>query len=128
MACLWARLREPQRVHDALEQIVKRHVQHNLFLEAHGNPQVGDAQAIPMAILESLVQFDGEKILLLPSLPNAWKNGWVKGLRTVGGYVLDMTWKDGTVETLTVHGEAVFQNYPIVKVTEQGMKEEFLAL
>lgn len=115
MGCLWARLREPEKSHEALEQIVKRHVQHNLFLEAHGNPQVGDAQAIPMTILESLVQFDGEKILVLPSLPEAWKDGWVKGLCTVGGYVLDMTWKDGKVEKLTMHREHVFREYPIVE-------------
>ena len=50
-----------ERAYEALSKIVKNHAQHNLFLEAHGNPQVGDAQGIPAAVLEMLVQFDGEK-------------------------------------------------------------------
>jgi len=115
MSCLWTRLREPQRAYEALGKIVQNHLQHNLFIEAHGFPQVGDAQGIPAAMLEMLVQFDGEKILLLPSLPKEWNSGRVKGLRTVGGYVIDMSWKDGIVKELMVHEEAVFHQYPLVK-------------
>lgn len=115
MSCLWTRLREPQRAYEALEKIIRNHLQHNLFIEAHGFPQVGDAQAIPAAILEMLVQFDGEKILLLPALPKEWSSGRVKGLRTVGGYVIDMSWKDGVIIELKVHEEAVFHRYSLVK-------------
>ncbi len=114
MSCLWARLHEPEKAYDALEQIVKKLVLHNLFLEAHGNPQVGDAQAIPAAILEMLVQFDGTCIHLLPALPKRWENGWVKGLKTPGGYVLDMRWEKGKITELTVHEEQAFCRYPIV--------------
>lgn len=98
MSCIWARLREPERAYDALRKIVMGHMQHNLFLEAHGNPQVGDAQGIPAAILEMLVQTDGERVELLPALPKQWNCGWVKGLRIPGGRVIDMKWKDGKIE------------------------------
>lgn len=121
MSCLWARLEEPEAAYEALKKILERHTQHNLFLEAHGNPQVGDAQAVPAAILEMLVQFDGEKLWLLPALPKAWGCGWVKGLKTPGGYVLDMNWEHGYVKNLTVHKETAFCSYPIVyKRKEEG--------
>ncbi|MDO5417389.1 MAG: glycoside hydrolase family 95 protein [Lachnospiraceae bacterium] len=114
MSCLWTRLREPERAYEALETIMKKLTLHNLFLEAHGCPQVGDAQAVPAAMLEMLVQFDGERIFILPSLPKAWGDGWVKGLKAPGGYVIDMSWKNGKVENITIQEDAVFHPYPIV--------------
>lgn len=122
MSCLWTRLGEPQKAYEALTKIVERHAQHNLFLEAHGKPQVGDAQAIPMAILEMLAQFDGEKVKLLPALPREWRSGRVKGLRLVGGTVIDMTWRDGRVIDLVVHDDETFCRYPL-EVSDLGQQK-----
>lgn len=113
ISCLWARLGEGERAYDALSMIVKNHVQHNLFLEAHGNPQAGDAQAIPTAMMEMLVQFDGEKHILLPALPRQWSEGWIKGLKLIGGLVIDMEWREGTVKSLTLHREKEYKKYPL---------------
>lgn len=101
MSCLWARLREPERAYEALEKIVQGQLLYNLFLNAHGKPQVGDAQAIPAAILEMLVQTDGDRVEFLPALPKRWSNGWVKGLRVPGGSVVSMRWKNGRIEEKT---------------------------
>ena len=55
----------------------------------------------------SILQFDNLQftIELLPALPEAWKDGSVKGLCARGGYEIDMTWKDGQVTELQIYGK-----------------------
>jgi alpha-L-fucosidase 2 len=38
----------------------------------------------------------------LPALPKAWDSGEVKGLKTRGGYTLNMTWSKGKVQNYTL--------------------------
>jgi alpha-L-fucosidase 2 len=39
---------------------------------------------------------------VLPALPAAWPNGSVQGLRTRGGFAVDIAWRDGELQTLRV--------------------------
>ena len=48
------------------------------------------------------MQSTGEKIILLPALPELWKDGKVKGICARGGFVVDMEWKSGKVTSLTI--------------------------
>jgi alpha-L-fucosidase 2 len=97
IANIYARLGKGDKVHAILEDIAQHHILQNLMINAHGNPQVGDAQATPAAMLEALAQSHGEDIVLLPALPPQWNAGKVTGMRLRGGRALDMEWSDGRV-------------------------------
>lgn len=119
MSCIWARLFESEKAYAALEEVFRHHILNNLFINAHGWPQVGDAQGIPAAILEMLAQSHDGEISLLPALPKAWSSGQIRGMRLRGGCTLDMSWKCGRLEKaiLQFHGE---RNELQIKVNCRG--------
>jgi alpha-L-fucosidase 2 len=53
-------------------------------------------------IAEMLLQSQGGEIELLPALPSAWKTGSIRGLCARGGYIVDISWRDGDFTSASI--------------------------
>lgn len=69
-------------------------------------------------IAEMLIQSHDGFISLLPALPDQWKDaGYYKGLKTQGGYTVDLEWQDGKVINYKIYSDVSIK----VKVKVNGV-------
>jgi alpha-L-fucosidase 2 len=107
----WDHLHDGKQAYDSLQVMIRQSTFPNLMdthppglFQIDGN--LGAANGMIEALVQSRWMPDAAEIELLPALPEQWTQGSLEGLRVRGGAAVDMRWKDGKVESLDLHATA----------------------
>jgi alpha-L-fucosidase 2 len=109
---LWARLRDGDRAYKLLSMLLDPSRTYPNMFDAHPPFQIdgnfGGTSGMIEMLLQSHETTDIENLKnvrtldILPALPGEWKNGEIKGLRARDGFEVNISWKNNSLEELTV--------------------------
>lgn len=93
----YAKLWDGERAHENLKQLFIKSTLPNLF-DNHPPFQIDGNFGSIAAMVEMLVQSNSDRIVLLPALPKAWKNGKITGVCVRGNACMDIAWENSILK------------------------------
>ena len=120
----WARLHDGNHAYKLYGNLLKNGTLDNLW-DTHAPFQIDGNFGGTAGVTEMLMQSHMGFIHLLPALPDAWKNGELKGVCAKGNFELNIAWKDGElaqVDILSKNGGACEVRYKDVVTTVKTVK------
>lgn len=107
----WDHLHDGKQAYESLQVMIRQSTFPNLMdthppglFQIDGN--LGAANGMVEAILQSRWMPDATEIELLPALPTQWSSGSVSGVRVRGDAIVDLAWKHGKATGMTVHARS----------------------
>lgn len=115
----WARLHDGNHAYTLYGNLLKNGTNNNLW-DVHPPFQIDGNFGGTAGITEMLLQSHMGFIHLLPSLPDAWKNGSIEGLCARGNFEVSIFWNNGNLkkaEILSKSGEPCTVKYGQSQIT-----------
>jgi|GEM_PF-2003887 len=89
------------------------------LLDAHPSYQIDGNFGFTAGVAEMLVQSNQGFIQLLPALPAVWPNGSYSGLKAMGNFTVDVTWKSKLPQQAVIYsgsGDSCKVYYPSIQL------------
>lgn len=113
-SCAWivnfySRLGDGEKAWDNLQKLWKKSTFQNLM----DNHPMGEGFVFQIdgnfgataGMTEMLLQADEDRVLLLPALPDEWKDGEITGVRIPGGVSVDILWENGELKECRMNSD-----------------------
>lgn len=131
-ACLWAKLGDGNHALTLLKNqlrltreeacsLVGGGIYPNMLC-AHPPFQIDGNFGFAAAVLEMLVQYEEQKIVFLPALPDEWKDGMAEGVKAPGNITLNFKWKEKRVAEINLKSPIDAK----LVILYNGMEEEIV--